>query len=56
MKTTIPKLRRMIRKVIKEAINPVTGSGAQEVDEAIISKLTGKAAVYLTGIVTSLNS
>jgi hypothetical protein len=28
----------------------------QEVDEAIISKLTGKAAVYFAGIVENLNN
>lgn len=33
----------------------LTDSG-QEVDPAIISKLTGKAAVYFTGIVNNLNN
>ena len=28
----------------------------QEVDEAIIGKLTGKAAVYFKGVVEALNS
>ena len=36
-------------------LTSVLGDAGQEIDEAIISKLTGKAAVYFTNVVESLN-
>ena len=47
---------RVSKADAQEALSAALEDAGQEVDEAIISKLTGKAAVYLTGIVTSLNS
>ena len=41
----------------KEVFGPVVSlTPFKEVDEAIISKLTGKAAVYFKGVVEALNS
>ena len=37
-------------------LTSVLGDAGQEVDEAIIAKLTGKAAVYFAGIVENLNN
>ena len=36
-------------------LTSVLSDAGQEVDEAIVSKLTGKAAVYFTSIIESLN-
>jgi len=36
-------------------LTSVLGDAGQDIDEAIISKLTGKAAVYFTNVVESLN-
>ncbi len=36
-------------------LTSVLGDAGQEVDEAIVSKLTGKAAVYFTTVIESLN-
>ena len=36
----------MIRKVIKEAIDPATGSGAEEVDEAIFDYMEAYAEIF----------
>ena len=47
------------RVSVSDAQAAVTSSisdAGQEVDAAIISKLTGKAAVYFTGIVNNLNN
>lgn len=40
----------------QEALSAALQDAGQEVDDSIISKLTGKAAVYLTGVVQKLNS
>ena len=40
----------------QDALSAALTDAGMEVDESIISKLTGKAAVYLTGIVEKLNS
>lgn len=40
----------------QEKLTSVLSDAGQEVDEAIISKLTGKAAVYFAGIVENLNN
>lgn len=39
----------------QEKLTSVLGDAGQDVDEAIISKLTGKAAVYFTNVIESLN-
>ncbi len=39
----------------QEALSAAISDAGQEVDDSIISKLTGKAAVYLTSIVNALN-
>lgn len=39
----------------QDKLTSVLGDAGQEVDEAIISKLTGKAAVYFTNVIESLN-
>ena len=38
------------------SLTSALSDAGQEVDEAIISKLTGKAAVYFKGVVEALNS
>ena len=47
---------RVSKADAQEALASAISDAGQEVDDSIISKLTGKAAVYLTGIVNSLNS
>jgi transposase-like protein len=39
----------------QDKLTSVLSDAGQEVDEAIISKLTGKAAVYFTNVIESLN-
>ena len=39
----------------QDKLTSVLGDAGQEVDSAIISKLTGKAAVYFTTVVENLN-
>ena len=39
----------------QESLSSALSDAGQEVDSAIISKLTGKAAVYFKGIVDALN-
>ena len=39
----------------QEALAAAIQDAGQEVDDSIISKLTGKAAVYLTGIINAIN-
>ena len=39
----------------QDTLISVLSDAGQEVDEAIISKLTGKAAVYFTNVIESLN-
>lgn len=39
----------------QEKLTSVLGDAGQDIDEAIISKLTGKAAVYFTNVIESLN-
>ena len=46
MKITISQLRRSIRRAIKESIDPVTGAGAQEADEAIIDYFESYAEIF----------
>jgi|TARA_B100001059_G_scaffold207081_1_gene218342 transposase-like protein len=39
----------------QDKLTSVLGDAGQEVDAAIVSKLTGKAAVYFTTVIESLN-
>jgi hypothetical protein len=39
----------------QDKLTSVLGDAGQEVDSAIISKLTGKAAVYFTTVIENLN-
>ena len=39
-----------------EALHMAINDAGQEVDEEIVSKLTGKAAMYFTGLITAINS
>tara|TARA_R110002012_G_scaffold10268_1_gene47371 strand:+ start:3933 stop:4370 length:438 start_codon:yes stop_codon:yes gene_type:complete len=47
---------RVSKADAQEALSAALQDAGMEVDDSIISKLTGKAAVYLTGIVEKLNS
>jgi len=47
---------RVSKADAQEALSSALSDAGMEVDESIINKLTGKAAVYLTGIVEKLNS
>ena len=47
---------RVSKADAQQALSDVLSDAGMEVDESIISKLTGKAAVYLTGIVEKLNN
>jgi transposase-like protein len=47
---------RVSKADAQEALSGALSDAGMEVDESIINKLTGKAAVYLTGIVEKLNS
>ena len=46
---------RVSKADAQEALSAAISDAGQEVDDSIISKLTGKAAVYLTSIVNALN-
>ena len=39
-----------------EALHMAINDAGQEVDEEIVSKLTGKAAMYFTAVITAVNS
>ncbi len=47
---------RVSKADAQDALSAALTDAGMEVDESIISKLTGKAAVYITGIVEKLNS
>ena len=47
---------RVSKADAQDALSAALSDAGMEVDQSIISKLTGKAAVYLTGIVEKLNS
>ena len=47
---------RVSKADAQEALSGALSDAGMEVDESIINKLTGKAAVYLTGIVEKLNT
>ena len=46
---------RVSKADAQEALAAAISDAGQEVDDSIISKLTGKAAVYMTGIINALN-
>ena len=47
---------RVSKADAQQALSDVLSDAGMEVDESIINKLTGKAAVYITGIVEKLNT
>ena len=47
---------RVSKADAQDALSAALQDAGMEVDDSIISKLTGKAAVYITGIVEKLNS
>jgi hypothetical protein len=47
---------RVSKQASQDALSGAIRDLGQEVDEDIISKLTGKAAVYFTGVLNSINS
>tara|TARA_R110002012_G_scaffold69495_4_gene179938 strand:+ start:3839 stop:4276 length:438 start_codon:yes stop_codon:yes gene_type:complete len=47
---------RVSKADAQDALSSALQDAGMEADDSIISKLTGKAAVYFTGIVTKLNS
>lgn len=47
---------RVSKAAAQEALTAAITDAGQEVDEEIISKLTGKAAQYFTGVLTAVNS
>ena len=47
---------RVSKADAQDALSAALTDAGMEVDNSIISKLTGKAAVYITGIVEKLNS
>ena len=46
---------RVSKADAQEALAAAIQDAGQEVDDSIISKLTGKAAVYLTSIINAIN-
>ncbi|MEK9894844.1 MAG: hypothetical protein VW518_00275 [Burkholderiaceae bacterium] len=46
---------RVSKAAACEALAAALSDAGQEVDEDIVSKLTGKAAVYFTSVITALN-
>jgi hypothetical protein len=49
------KPARVSKEDSQDALKAAIEDAGQEVDEDIISKLTGKAAVYFTGVISALN-
>ena len=47
---------RVSKADAQDALSAALSDAGMEVDDSIINKLTGKAAVYITGIVEKLNS
>ena len=47
---------RVSKADAQDALSAALSDAGMEVDNSIVSKLTGKAAVYITGIVEKLNS
>ena len=55
-KSTSSSGGRVSKAAAIESLTAAISDAGQEVDDEIISKLTGKAAVYFTGIVNNLNN
>jgi len=47
---------RVSKAAAAEALTAALTDAGQDVDEDIVSKLTGKAAQYFTGVITALNN
>jgi len=47
---------RVSKAAAAEALTAALTDAGQEIDEDIVSKLTGKAAQYFTGVITALNN
>lgn len=47
---------RVSKADAQQALTGAIEAAGQEADEEIISKLTGKAAVYFTGVINAINS
>jgi transposase-like protein len=47
---------RVSKAAAQEALIAALGDAGQEVDEEIVSKLTGKAAQYFTTVITAINN
>ena len=47
---------RVSKAAAIEALTAALGDAGQEVDEEIVSKLTGKAAQYFTTVITAINN
>jgi len=47
---------RVSKAAAAEALTAALSDAGQEIDEDIVSKLTGKAAQYFTGVITALNN
>lgn len=47
---------RVSKQDAQDALTAAITDAGQEVDEDIVSKLTGKAAVYFTGVINALNA
>lgn len=52
-KTTSTGTKRVNKAEAHKALKDIIAASQQEVDEAIIESLSGKAAVYLTAVITS---
>jgi ribosome recycling factor len=46
---------RVSKAAAIEALEKALVDAGQEVDDAVVSKLTGKAAAYFTSVITSIN-
>lgn len=55
-KSSGDKAPRVSKEDSQNALKDAIGDAGQEVDDDIIAKLTGKAAVYFTGLIQAINS
>ena len=47
---------RVSKAAAIESLSAVISDAGQEIDQEILDKLTGKAAVYFTGVISAINS
>ena len=47
---------RVSKAAAIESLSAAISDAGQEVDQEILDKLTGKAAVYFTGVISAINS